>query len=91
MNSEVDINTLFYFISLYCYNLTSLSLVYQKHENDNQQSSIYKYVINILPFVLKSLSINELILEGISIPKESISTLSKALETTKIASLNPVI
>ena len=88
MNSEVDINTLFYFISLYCYNLTSLSLVYQKHENDNQQSSIYKYVINILPFVLKSLSINELILEGISIPKESISTLSKALETTKIASLS---
>ena len=88
MNSEVDINTLFYFISLYCYNLTSLSLVYQKHENDNQQSSIYKYVINILPFVLKSLSINELILEGISIPKESISTLSKALGTTKIASLS---
>ena len=37
---------------------------------------------------MKSLSINELILEGISIPKESISTLSKALETTKIASLS---
>lgn len=88
MNSEVDINTIFYFISLYCYNVTSLSLIYHKHENDNQQSSIYKLAINILPFVLKSLPINELILEGISIPKDSISTLSKTLEKTKIASLS---
>ena len=88
MNNEIDITTLFYFFSLYCYNLNSLSFIYQSHKNDSIEENLFRWIVNGLPFSLKSLPLlNELVLDGIRIPRDNITSFAKSLEQTKIASL----
>lgn len=88
INNEIDINTLFYFFSLYCYNLSSLSIIYKSHKNDTIEENLFRWIVNSLPFSLKNLPLlNELVLDGIRIPRDNITAFSKSLEQTKIASL----